>query len=185
MSVIAIYIIVSASAMVAYGAVKIYVRRSMNSFQMAEFVWGKLAAEAQAIIEADVPASVGKVVLALAATAGCGRYVRGLLIAHYLPTFVIARGDRQGRWSGSLEAVENLPPEIRDRFEHMMALVMIYDGYRNPVHGWFFRRVMKSYTESKRTFEQKLETKLTAVSVLSRKEPLDHLEHLRKSLIPA
>lgn len=157
----------------------------MRSFENAEFAWRELAAEARAIVEADVPTNVAKVVIALAATAGCGCYVRGLLMAHYLPKFLIVRGDRNGKWSGSLEAVDNLPSELREKFQRMMMLVILYDGYRNPAHGWLFRRVMKSYTQGRQSFQEKLETKLTAASVLSRREPLERLEMAEKSLIPA
>ncbi|QLC25773.1 hypothetical protein HFP57_12605 [Parasphingopyxis algicola] len=128
----------------------------------------KLTAKAARLIEdEDTPESVARVVFWLAAAAGCGCFVRGFVIYHYLPRF--GRSDKD---SASLDEafgdVEKLPVDDRKEFFEFLAMVIAYDSYENPLQGWLFRRAIRSFfNKQTMSFQDRLIAMGTAFSILS------------------
>lgn len=176
--------IFSLIVLAAYAALRMgedYVRRSLRSFRRAEAVWADLSATADGLIQSDAPASVKRVVLALMMSAGCGCFVRGMLVSHYLPRVSLQQSLRERRsakmWESAFSDVDSLPAGFKEDFSRLLALVMIYDSYRNPLQGFFFRRLLRSVLQPKLDYGTRAEVQLTAFSVVSKKEP--------RMLIPA
>lgn len=162
--------------LVGYAAIRLaedYVRRSMNSFQKADRVWADLRQTADTLLRASVPDSVSRLILALMLAAGCGCFVRGMLKSHYLPRVSLGLGKKSTRTSKAFDKafldVGFLPPDLQADFSRLMALVILYDSYRNPLQGYLFRHLINSITKPDLDFGTRAEVELTAFSVLSRK----------------
>lgn len=149
-----------------------YVRRSARSFASAERAWEGVKVAADDLLKNDVPETVARVVLALMATAGCGCYVRGMLVSHYLPRAQIVESEKSGQWDKAFGDVDALPHEQRDQFSKLLAAVVVYDSFRNPLQGWLFRRLIKSFIKVQQPITAQYEAKMTALSVLSRKDAI-------------
>ena len=159
-----------------------FMRHSLRSFQNADRVWAELNQVGKRIAESDAPVSVKRLVLALMLSAGCGCFVRGMLASHYLPRFALraGRGSSPGKryWEKAFTDVEVLPVGLQDDFTHLTALVLIYDSYRNPLTGYFFRRVLRLVMQPKLDFGTRTEVHLAAYSVVTRKQPKQLLPQL-------
>ena len=152
-----------------------YVRRSIRSFRHAERVWAAAMAEARILMEADIPSSVSRLVIELSSLAGCGCFVRGMVVSHYFPRAIPSNDAPDATWDGAFADVEALPSQQRDQFRKMLALIVLYDSYRNPFQGWLFRRSLKAVIRPDPGFKVQMETQLTAYSVVSRhKSPMFH-----------
>jgi hypothetical protein len=158
----------------AYWLADYYVCRSMRSFQTAEDVWHKLNGAASELLTHDIPESVSRMVVALTFLAGCGCFVRGVLIAHYLPRVRLASSNSQSQWEQAFNDLGNLDPLQRSAFERLLGFVIIYDSFKNPFQGWLFRRVTRSFTKSVPSFKERAEAQLTALDVLSRRNVATH-----------
>lgn len=144
-----------------------YVRRSMRSYASAESVWTNLAGTAHELIESDIPASVARMILGLVTMAGCGCFVRGMLLSYYLPIPDGARSKADSVWDQSFADANKLSQEQREKFNHLLGQVMVYDSFTNPLQGWLFRRALKAFMRNEQTFAQRASTQLTVLSVLS------------------
>lgn len=148
-----------------------YVRRSVRSFASAKRAWSDLNASVQAFLAEDVPQSAARVAVGLMSAAGCGCFVRGVLISHYLPRVsVLPRSAGAIKWEKDFSDLANLRADQKAKFERVIGLVIIYDSFRNPLQGWAFRRMMRSFASAEPSFTEKLEAQLAAVSVLSRRK---------------
>lgn len=160
------------AVLTGYGALRLsqdYLRRSSTSFANAERAWVGVNEAAQKLLDQDIPESVGRVIVALMATAGCGCYVRGMLKGHYLPRFQFRRPQRVASLDQAFKQVEEMSNDQRDLFSSLVAAVMVYDSFRNPLQGWLFRRLLKSYVKPQPPLSAKYEANLAAMSVLSNK----------------
>jgi hypothetical protein len=150
-----------------------FLRRSLRSFQKADRVWSDLNQTARGIVESDAPVSVKRLVMALMLSAGCGCYIRGMIISHYLPRFALgsARASSPGRqyWEIAFTDVDSLSRDLQEDFARLTALVFVYDSYRNPLTGFFFRRALSLVMQPKLDFSTRAEVQLTAYSVVTRK----------------
>jgi hypothetical protein len=156
----------------AYRLAEDIVRRSLNSFQTADRVWSDLKTKSQEITDAaQVPEEVCRIVYALTASAGCGCYVRGMIMHHYLPALSTRKPDTpsEQRWSESFDKIAELPIEVQRKLAELIMLVFVYDSFKNPVQGWIFRRIVRSAANPSPNFAARTEAELTAFSVLSRK----------------
>lgn len=160
---------------VVYGAYRLagdYIRRSMRSFASAQRAWSELSTTAKEIVEQDIPEPAARAVIGLAGAAGCGCFIRGVMAAHYLPGLLRRSVDEPGDWDQAFTAIGNLSIEQKRSFDRLLALVLVYDSFKNPLQGWFFRRMLRSYVDPEPTFAEKAETQLAAFSVLSRRQLL-------------
>jgi hypothetical protein len=153
----------------AYLLARDFVTRSIRSYGNAESVWSDLVNTADKLMDDDIPESVATAVLGLVVVAGCGCFVRGMLVSHYLPRPSPSKSEGSGHWNKAFEDVENLTADQRSNFYQLLATVVVYDSFRNPLQGWLFRRVLKSFLQPNPSFVQKAETQITAFSILARR----------------
>lgn len=153
----------------AYLLARDFVSRSIRSYGSAEQVWSDLVGASDKLMDADIPESVARAVLGLVAAAGCGCFVRGMLINHYLPRPSLVKSGDAGPWNKAFEDVEDLTAEQRGDFYQLLAAAVVYDSFRNPLQGWLFRRILKTFLQPNPSFIQKAETQITAFSILTRR----------------
>lgn len=154
----------------AYFISSAYIRRSERSFSSAARVMDDLSSAVRGFVESDAPPEVARLAIQMAAITGCGCFVRGVLVSHYLPRGTISRGNVPRSLNSAFEASRRMPGELQTQFDRIAGLVMIYDSFRNPLQGWLFRRALRSFVEAKPTWNDQAETKLALFSVLSRKQ---------------
>jgi hypothetical protein len=145
-----------------------YIRRASRSYASASRVWTNLDTVAREILDADVSQPVARAVLALVALAGCGCFVRGVLMSHYLPRLMTVSAASSGKWNRAFDDVERLNVGQRELFSKLVTLVVIYDSFRNPMHGWVFRRMLRTYTKPIVPPAYRAEAQLASFSVLNR-----------------
>lgn len=150
-----------------------YVNRSLRSYQSASAMLGHVTENLEELTKSEPPVGVARLGFMLASTAGCGCYVRAVLMSRYLPT-PLASSIFGGSGRGKSKEVEHdmfdldkLTPEQRQHFSKLVASVIVYDGYRNPLSGWAFRKMMDAHTET--SYTQREGAELTIFSVLARK----------------
>ena len=153
----------------SYALARAYLQGAMRSFARAERALADLQSAVRTLVEQDVPASVAKIALQLSVHAGCGCFVRGMLTSHYLPRVALVPRASGDVWEAAFADVERLPPAQREAFNRVVALVVVYDCFRNPLQGWLFERLMRSFTRAEPSWSDKAEAKLTAWSVVSRR----------------
>jgi hypothetical protein len=148
-----------------------YVRRSLRSFGSAERVFGDIETASNAILDKRIPQSVARFVVSLVMQAGCGCFVRGFLMRHYLPRISVRYQDGNREVSVAMDDIDRLDPDVRKMIWDLIALIIVYDGYRHPMSGWIFRHALKAFDSplAQAGIETRLETWQTAVSVLRRK----------------
>ncbi len=146
-----------------------YVRRSMRSFSSGATVWADLHKELRAFIEKEPPVAVAQLAIGLATAAGCGCFVRGVVATHYLPRFRQPRPQPRNPVEPAFNEVRSMEPELQEAFDRIMARVIVYDSYRNPVQGYLFRHIMWTFIQPQQSLASQLETKLAAFSVMSRR----------------
>ena len=160
------------AVLAGFGAFRIsqdYLRGSSRSFASAERAWTGVTDAASKLIDQDIPESVGRVAVALMATAGCGCYVRGMLKKHYLPRVQFRKPPRIAALDEAFRDVEKMSNEQRDLFSDLVANVIVYDSFRNPLQGWLFRRLLRAYVKPQPPLTAKYEANMTAMDVLSQK----------------
>lgn len=157
----------------AYRLASDYVQLSMRSFASAERVWLDVSSSAARVLDLGIPQNVAKLVVMLTATAGCGCFVRGMLIGHYLPRRA-NKATQDNSLSGAFSDLESLDANVRNEVWTLLSQVMVYDSFRNPLQGWLFRRMLKNFVlaPAQANMVTKLEAQLTAISVLRRKATL-------------
>lgn len=168
-------IIALLAVLIGFGSFRLaqdYLRRSATSFASAERAWEGVKGAADDLLKNDVPETVARVVLALMVTAGCGCYVRGMLVSHYLPRFPTREPEQSGQWDRAFVDVDALPNDQRDQFSKLIVAVVVYDSFRNPLQGWLFRRLITSFVKAQQPIAAKYEAKMTALHVLSRKDAI-------------
>ena len=152
-----------------------YLTRSLRSFRKAETHWPKLVAQSQELLAMQISAGFASVVFQLMATAGCGCYVRGMLLSHYLPVAWLADdSDKSRDVDVAFRDIERAPAEQREAFAKLVAQVVVYDSFRNPLQGWLLRRVMKQVLRPEPSVKVRYESQITVRSVLARRS--SHIE---------
>lgn len=150
-----------------------YVTRSLRSYQFADIMLSRVMENLTKLTEGDLPVGAARISFMLASTAGCGCFVRAVLLSHYLPSSwasAIFGGVRQNpspEFEHDLFDMDELSAEQGKHFSQLVASVIIYDGYRNPLSGWLFRRIVRAYAEPSYTDRERAE--ITTFSVLGRK----------------
>lgn len=158
----------------AYRLVDDYLRRSMVSFAHAEKARAMAQQEAVEMLETGVPQSVARLIVQLSALAGCGCFVRGMLMSHYLPKAVPSRGAKKGPWDVAFSDLDKLDADIRRKFDKYVSYLVLYDGYRNPLQGWLFQRALRSLAKPEPRYDLRMERQLAAYSVVSRRAASRH-----------
>ncbi len=156
-------------ALLASVATRTYFTRARTSLRAAESALFEIERKAEDLLQQDLPVNVARVVIAMVYAAGCGCFVRAMLLGHYLPRRHVATGVvREGN-----KEIETLNLETREKISELMMLVIIYDSFRNPLQGWLFRRILKEYTRSSEKIEMnaKWEARLATMAVVDRKMP--------------
>lgn len=151
-----------------YRLLEEYVRRSMRSYAAAERTWAEVKSAATDLMAHDVGAELARNVLMLVWSAGCGCYVRSLLMHHYLPGFFERRGQQSADIDKGFREIDALSADARADFHRLVAMVMVYDSFRNPLQGWLFRRVLRSYL-TKPGYREIREAELASYAVLAKK----------------
>lgn len=166
---IAVALLLILLAFAAYRLTEDYLRRSMRSFANADRVGVRMKLAAEELLGEDIPASVAAAVIGLVYIAGCGCFVRGILIGHYFPRF--RASSASPRVQQAFDDLDNLPAAHRQKFYDLLGAVIAYDSFRNPLQGWLFRRIAKSYFEgsARMGVVEKADATATVFSVLSRK----------------
>jgi hypothetical protein len=144
-----------------------YVNRAKSSFAHAEAIWNDIARIADELVNSEIPPSVARAVVGLVATAGCGCFVRGMLMSYYLPTPEGVKKKADQEWERSFSDLRHLTDAQREKFDNLMVMVIVYDSFRNPLQGWLFRRALKSFMRNEQTFVQRVKTELTVLTILS------------------
>lgn len=157
-----------------YLAVSSYVERAKRSFANADRVMTDLTAAVRTFVESDAPPEVARLAIQMSVLTGCGCFMRGVLMSHYLPRGGIVRANVPKALNAAFQQSRGMPIELQTQFDRISGLVMIYDSFRNPIQGWLFRRVLWSFVETKPTWNDQAETKLALFSVLSRKRDFAH-----------
>jgi hypothetical protein len=155
---------------IIYGSYRLafdYVTKSKGSFSHAEVIWNEITRISRDIIDSDIPPSVARAVVGLVSTAGCGCFVRGMLLSYYLPTPSGVDKNPGKEWERSFDDLRHLSDVQRDLFNQLMARVIVYDSFRNPLQGLLFRRALKSFMKNEQTFVQRMRTELTVLKILS------------------
>lgn len=167
---IAAAIIIALVAYAAYRLAQDYVRRSQRSFGNASIAWVRLNEMGREIATSDKTSeAVAKVVLGLMLAAGCGCFVRGILISHYLPRAIVMRGGRDDEWDGAFEEIEEMDASDRAAFVQFLMQVVLYDSFRNPLQGWLFRRAIRMRGRLVPPPENRYEAQIVASSILRRR----------------
>lgn len=155
----------------------VYVRRSMRSFASAEFVRTKIldVTARELLATPGLPKEVAHLVLSIFHLAGCGCLIRGILLGRLMLLFTGARGDRerraaQHRTDRAFSILERQDASVREKFGELIAYATIYDSFANPLQGWLFRHVLRTYMtpRPKLSPEEKLKGEMIAVSILRR-----------------
>jgi len=157
---------------VVYGAVRLltdYLQRSQRSFASAQIAWNEVDRAVLELLDSDVPAVVAQLAILIARLTGCGCFVRGVLMSHYLPRFTVKP---KPQLEVAFASLNELSPKQKKLFDQVIATAVVYDSYRNPLIGGLFRRLVKSAIQSQHTYSATLETQLAAAAVLSRKDPV-------------
>ena len=166
-----VFAVTIASTAVLFAIARKYVDRSLRSYRSADAMLGKISDNLTRLAEADAPLGVARIGFMLAATTGCGCYVRGILYSHYMPSSLarlIAGGPKRGSsFERDLADLAKLNAAQRSAFSDLIVSVIIYDSYRNPLSGWLFRHMIRSYDRP--SFTERADAEVTAVSILSRK----------------
>ena len=102
-----------------------YVHRSKRSYSNADRVWSDLNSHALELLKADIPKPISLLVVALSRTAGCGCFVRGALLSHYLPIRVAGRDAGDNGVKSAFDSIDKLTPELRQSIGKLLALVML------------------------------------------------------------
>lgn len=157
--------------------VQTYLRRAAHSYELASEVWGTVYRRADGILAGRYPAPVKAMAYGLAHTAGCGCYVRQMLLRHYLPSVATAREQASSKAppSALVKAIEGLRSSQRREIDLLIGAVVVYDGFSNPLQGWVFRRLMRGYWNipaKSRPLPKKeyREAEAAAVNVVARKK---------------
>lgn len=166
-------VLACAAVWAIYRLLEDYTRRSLRSYASAERVWADLNSTARSLLERDIGVHLAHNILSLSIAAGCGCFVRGLLIQHYLPAFITNRKRSNSEVENGFREAESLTGEAKQEFNQLLALVMLYDSFRNPFQGWLFKRVLSSYAR-RPSFRELREAELASYSVLSRKNLAGH-----------
>jgi hypothetical protein len=166
--IVALTITMSVLLWVGFRLSEYYTLRSLRSYRNAERIWADLNRVAQSLLQRDITADVAFNVFALACTAGCGCYVRTLLINHYLPWASDIGKARRSRpeVDRGFHDIEQLVGEAKSEFRELMALVIAYDSFRNPLQGWLLRRMLGSHFK-RPGFRESREAEIASYKVLS------------------
>jgi len=165
-------ILLVAAAAAAYRLADYYVRFATRSTAMAGRVWGDFEQQVRHFVSESESAEVSKLAIHMAAAAGCGCFVRGALMSHYLPRFSIEPKEERPGVQSAFAQVGDLPHAQREAFSKLIVMTLIYDSFRNPLQGWFFRRMLDSFTKPTVSWTHQQEAKLAAFSVLSRRQAI-------------
>lgn len=156
-----------------YRGADYYLDRSMVSFRNAERAWSELTLLARELVARDLPPRVAKLVVAMTASAGCGCFIRGVIISHYVPQLLRRYPNEERSLGPVFEQIENLDAESRDLFWKFQVHVMVYDSFRNPAQGWLFRRALKETLKPEVSYSTKREAQSAVFSVVARRKAQD------------
>lgn len=157
-----------------------YLQRSQASFRAADRVGADMATHARTLLDRDIPLRVAKLVVAMSAGAGCGCFVRGIIMVHYVPGWLRPRAVSNRSLDAVFEEIENLDAETKQIFWKFQIAVMVYDSFRNPAQGWLFRHAVRSMLKVEAPYAAKREAQTAIFSVVSRRKSTGF-----KGLIPA
>ena len=158
-------LILAAAVALAYWLSSRYIQYAQRSFVTASMVGNDLNKAVREVLDAEAPSIIARLSIQLMAIAGCGCFVRGILIGHYLPRVTINSTDDAAQ--AAFNELSQMSPELQAKFNKVVALVFIYDSYRNPLQGAMFRRIMRSFLRPEPRWSDQLEAKLAAFSVVS------------------
>lgn len=161
------------AVMVTWGGYRLaddYLRRSMLSFGSAEHAWGVVTANAERLMEQDISPAVAKLIVRTVSAAGCGCFVRGMLLGHYLPRSRSTREEADRYWGSLFDEIDSGGQEMGKLFWQFLASVVVYDSFRNPLQGWLFRRALKEMLRPEPSYQAKLEAKSAIFSVVSKRK---------------
>lgn len=153
----------------AYVCAAAYVRYSVLSFGRAAQLQAQLTDDLRSFVESDAPPAVSRLAIQLGTMTGCGCFVRGMLVSHYLPRIALTVGDNADHIQRAFDEAGAMAAEQQSAFGRITALVVLYDSFRNPLQGWLFRRMMRTYVRHEQRWDSQLETKLATFSVMSRR----------------
>jgi len=126
--------------------------------------------QSEELLAMPISNGFASVVFQLMATAGCGCYVRGMLFSHYLPVAWLADdSDKSHEVDVAFTDIDRAPAEQREAFAKLVAQVVVYDSFRNPLQGWLLRRAVKQVLRPEPSVSVRYESQITVRSVLARR----------------
>lgn len=158
----------------AYVLMSVYMRKAVISFRSADKLGAELSVEIRNFVESDAPPAVARLAIQLGAIAGCGCFVRGVLMSHYLPRVTVTRGRGVDPVQSAFDEADSMTADQQKAFGRITGMVIVYDSFRNPFQGWLFRRLLKSYLQPSQRWDSQLEAKLATFSVVSRRYAAAH-----------
>lgn len=127
----------------------IYTRRAPRSVARSQIFWKAFKTDVERVIRDDsYPQPVAEFVYELAMTAGCGCYVRQMLVTHYLPSLWSRLSEEASEKPREREfdaAMQALSKPKREQIKRIMVTAIVFDSFYNPFQGWLFRRVLNGY----------------------------------------
>ena len=125
-------------------AANVYFASAARQYAAARKMCDEMFARANRLLEGDYSDEVRSVVFRLAATTGCGCYVRSLLVEHFAPKISRAIADRyQDDEEGvAMEHLRSLPAPQKREFNEFIAHALAFDAFSNPGQGWVLRHVL-------------------------------------------
>jgi hypothetical protein len=142
-----------------------YLRRSAKSFMRGEEIWSELQTNAAQIVENErYPLGVACLAHALSEAAGCGCFVRAMLMGHYTPKLLFWRRQRAAaklQHTPWVDDLSQLSEAQKKQLNTLFIKVIIFDSYANPLQGWLLRRLVRNHFAP--------EAKKAVLSVVARK----------------
>lgn len=128
---------------------ELYIRRARRSYVNAARVWVMVRMTADDIVTGNFPREAKEIALDLALAAGCGCFVRGVLLQHWLPT--VMAGFRRSRGGNGVNQIERtmgaLSAHQRKKMDTLIGAVLVYDSLSNPFQGYLLRRAVRSFSK--------------------------------------
>lgn len=136
-----------------------------QSFVNASKTWKQITSEASKIIDDETyPSKSIAFVMVMTGVAGCGCFVRAMLINHYFPKMLEINRVKRKDENPFEGALDGLTDSQRKSIDKLIAKIIWFDAHRNPLHGLLFKRLLSKHFNGK-TAEQEL----AAISVVRRK----------------
>lgn len=129
-------------------AVSRWLAYATRSTRAAIAFWPMVEQSALKLMSDKYPPEVRSMAMQLGMTTGCGCYVSGFLVSHYMPWLDrLLSGKPSNNDERIIATLKRLDTRQRDQVDKMIAATLFYDSLTNPLRGSMVRRVIKYRVE--------------------------------------